>query len=129
MNISPTNAIRRLVAGTLCTAIYLGLTALPAGAAELDRLSVTVKYGDLDVTRPQGATILYGRIRAAAKKVCLPLEAGDVAAKMRFDGCIDKAISDAVKTIQQPELSAFDSAKRGAPQAPHLVHLSSRQSR
>jgi len=47
MNISPTNAIRRLVAGTLCTAIYLGLTAPPAAAAELDRLSVTVKYGDL----------------------------------------------------------------------------------
>ena len=126
MNISSTNAIRRIVAGTLCTAIYLGLTAPPAAAAELDRLSVTVKYGDLDVTRPQGATILYGRIRAAAKKVCSPLEAGNVAAKMRFDGCIDKAISDAVKTIQQPELTAFDSAKRGAPR---LVHLSSLQSR
>ena len=126
MNISTTGAIRRLAAATLCGAISSGLTALPAGAAGLEPpLSVTVKYGDLDVSRPQGATALYGRIRAAAEKVCSPVEAGGVAAKMRFNGCIDKAISDAVTKVHQPELSAFDNAKRRTPQP---IRLAFRQS-
>jgi UrcA family protein len=102
MNISTTNAFRRLAAATLCGAIYSGLSSLPAGAAGLEPLSVTVKYGDLDVSRPEGSTILYSRIRAAAERVCSPLEGGGVAAKMRLNGCIDRAISEAVKTIPQP---------------------------
>ena len=125
MNISTTNAIR-LAAATLCGAISSGLTSLPAGAAGLEPLSVTVKYGDLDVSRPQGAATLYSRIRAAAEKVCSPLEGGGVAAKMRFNACIDRAISDAVETIHQPELSAFYSAKRGTPRP---IRVAFRQSR
>ena len=125
MNNSTTNAIRGLAAATLCGAISSGLTALPAGAAGLAPPSVTVKYGDLDVSRPQGATTLYSRIRAAAERVCSPAESGGIAAKMRFKGCIDQAISDAVKTVHQPELSAFDSAKR---QTPQPIRVAFRQS-
>jgi UrcA family protein len=126
MNIITTSASRRLVAATLLGAISSSFIAPSAGAAGLEPLSVTVKYGDLDVSRAQGAITLYSRIRAAAEKVCSPFEAGGVAAKMRFNGCIDKAISDAVKTIHQPELSAFYSAKRGMPQP---IRLAFRQSR
>jgi len=72
--------------------------APPASSRCLSRWN----YSDLDVSRPEGSTILYSRIRAAAERVCSPLEGGGVAAKMRLNGCIDRAISEAVKTIPQP---------------------------
>lgn len=113
MNISTANVCRRVAAATLCCAIFSGLSSVPAGAVGLEPASLTVKYGDLDVSRPEGSTVLYNRIRAAAQRVCAPLEGGGagLAANKRLTGCIDKAISDAVKTV------------------PQSVRLASRQSR
>jgi UrcA family protein len=102
MNISTTNLIRSLSAATLCVAILSGFTSMPAGAAAFEPLSVTVRYGDLDLSRAAGSTILYNRIRAAAERVCSPLDGGGLAAKTRLKDCIDKAVSDAIRTVPRP---------------------------
>lgn len=41
-----------------------------AGAAEESPLNETVKYGDLDLSRPSGVKALYQRIEAASGRVC-----------------------------------------------------------
>ena len=41
--------------------------SVPANADTSDIPSVTVKFADLDISRPAGATKLYGRIHGAAR--------------------------------------------------------------
>jgi UrcA family protein len=104
---------RRLSATALCGVIASSFAALPAASNSFDPLTVRVKFGDLDVSRPQDAAVLYGRIRGAAEKVCSPYEARSFAAKMHLDACINKAISTAVTTVNAPALSRVYSAKMG----------------
>jgi UrcA family protein len=110
-----TNAqsLRRLRATALCGVIASSAAALPAVADNFAPGNVRVTFGDLDVSRPQGAAVLYGRIRAAAEKVCSPLEASRLAAGTYLDACIDKAVSEAVTKVDQPALSIVYSAKKG----------------
>jgi UrcA family protein len=117
---------RRLSATALCGVIASSFAALPAASDSFAPLTVRVKFGDLDVSRPQDAAVLYGRIRGAAEKVCSPYEAGGFAAKMHLDACISKAISTAVTTVDAPALSRVYSAKMGTTLPTGLV---SRQSR
>ena len=69
--------------------------------------------------------MLYSRIRSAAVKVCAPLWATGIATKSLVNACVGKAISDAVTTVGQPELSRISSAKNGAPPESHLISLQS----
>ena len=116
-----TNCFRRLIVTALLGAMSSSFAAPPAAADGFDPLRVTVKFGDLDVSRPQGAAVLYGRIRAAAEKVCAPFEADGVKARIRLNQCINKAVSEAVTKVGQPELSAVYSAKRGRSPATRLA--------
>ena len=73
--VTTTYRLHTIVATMLCGATALGLTAMPAVADPYGQpLQQTVKFGDLDISRTQGATVLYGRIRAAAKNVCAPFD-------------------------------------------------------
>jgi UrcA family protein len=128
MNTMTTNIqdFRRLSATALCGVIASSFAALPAASDSFAPLTVRVKFGDLDVSRPQDAAVLYSRIRGAAEKVCSPYEAGGFAAKRHLDACINKAISTAVTTVDAPALSRVYSAKMGTTLPTGLV---SRQSR
>jgi UrcA family protein len=57
---------RRLFVLAMIPTALTAFAALPAAADNLDLPQVTVKYSDLDVSRPQGAAVLYSRIRIAA---------------------------------------------------------------
>jgi UrcA family protein len=89
----------------------LGFAAL-SFANGLEFREVTVKFGDLDVSRTPGATVLYHRIRAAAKEVCAP-ESYLLAATADVESCVDKSVTEAVAKVNQPALSAILNAKRG----------------
>jgi hypothetical protein len=39
---------------------------------------------DLNVSKPEGAATLYARIQQAARRVCLPLDGGEVSSKARM---------------------------------------------
>ena len=121
-----TKGIRRWIATALCGLIASSFAALAAASDSFAPPSVRVNFGDLDVSRPQGAAVLYSRIRAAAQKVCSPHEVGGLAAKMHLDACINKAISEAVTTVDAPALSGVYRAKVGTSLP---TRLASRQSR
>jgi UrcA family protein len=108
-----TQVFRRSSATALCGVIASSFAALPAASDSFAPLTVRVKFGDLDVSRPQDAAVLYDRIRGAAEKVCSPYEAGGFAAKMHLDACINEAISKAVTTVDVPALSRVHSARMG----------------
>jgi len=52
------NRFDSLIATSLLCVLSSGLAALPAAADSFEPLKVTVKFGDLDVSHPQGAAVL-----------------------------------------------------------------------
>ena len=113
---STANRFHSLIATALFSAISFSFAALPA-TADIDQ--VTVKFGDLDISHPQGATVLYNRIRAAAEEVCSPLVGSAIASAAGRGGpnalraCVNESIEDAVIKLNEPALIAVYSAKTG----------------
>ena len=67
--------------------------------------SKTVRFSDLDITKSEGAKVLYSRIRAAARDVCEMSTAGDPILRLAVKGCIEKAVDKAVKDVNAPMLT------------------------
>jgi UrcA family protein len=111
--LTATNRIHSLMATALLGVLASAFTALPAAADGIEPLQVTVKYGDLNVSHPQGAAVLYGRIRAAAAVVCAPFDRSGLSAKLRRDACVDNAVADAVTSVNEPALLAVYGTKTG----------------
>ena len=107
----PRTAVRRIVATVVFGTLAAGLTAVAGAAEDGFVLQQVVKYGDLNVSNPQGAATLYARIRTAAANVCRPL-AGDYL-RRQMNECTHKAITDAVIKVDQPALFAVYNAKNG----------------
>jgi len=72
---------------------------------------VDVHFADLDLTRTEGASVLYQRLLGAARTVCASLDARDVASQMRFKGCVETAIGSAVAKVDRPALTAYYKAR------------------
>jgi len=88
-----------------CTLTGSGLCAATAAADEVD--SVTVSYADLDLSKPAGVQMLYQRIKAAAHKVCSPLEDRQLQRMQQWRDCYETAVANAVTTINRPTLTAL----------------------
>ncbi len=105
----------------LITTAIFGALALSAGAVcraadSADLRQVVVSFRDLNPATRQGATVLYGRIAAAADEVCKSYAADwDPIARARMHACVHKAIADAVIKVGQPELLAIYSARSHLP--------------
>jgi UrcA family protein len=108
MNTIVTNYARAL---TICIAVTLGSNAADASAGGFWDTSVTgvrkevVQFRDLDLSKVEGVTKLYGRISHAARDVCDPLATQWHPAEYRT--CVDKAIADAVVKVNRPLLSQY----------------------
>ena len=61
--------------------------------------TANVTFGDLNLSRPEDAKILAGRLQAAAKQVCLSANP-DLDGKPEMQQCTDIAISMALASIQ-----------------------------
>jgi UrcA family protein len=70
-------------------------------------LTYVVPFSDLDVSKIEGAKTLYTRLRYAAKVVCEPLESVSSWGYARHRACMDKAIADAVASVDRPLLSQY----------------------
>ncbi len=114
MNTTTSSPLRGLIAAAIFSAVASAFTAVSAAADSTDVPQVVVKYADLNVSNPQGAAALYGRIRSAAERVCPRFERFNLASKERMDACVHKAIMDAVTTVNQPALFAEYNAKNGS---------------
>jgi UrcA family protein len=106
MNITIQNTARA-AAVLLCGAIALCTLQVTAQAADDALPSKRVSYADLDISKPAGAKVLYSRIAAAARQVCALSGYKDLGAMQRVNGCVDRAINNAVKEVDSPALSAL----------------------
>ncbi|HEY3786284.1 MAG TPA: UrcA family protein [Steroidobacteraceae bacterium] len=66
-----------------------------------------VRYGDLDLSRNEGAAVLYTRIRAAARQVCQPLAQVASPSIILLNQCISHAIAHAVGDVDAPLLTDY----------------------
>jgi UrcA family protein len=69
--------------------------------------SQRVSYADLDISKPAGAKVLYGRIVSAARHVCALNGNRDLGSIQWVNQCTDLAINKAVKDVGSPALSAL----------------------
>ncbi|MDB5736211.1 MAG: hypothetical protein JWP16_1715 [Alphaproteobacteria bacterium] len=99
---------------TLATAAILTLTPLAVTAAQAETpTSMSVAYGDLNLSNPQEAAVLADRLQIAARDVCL--SANETKAPIRkilVRRCIDIAVSRATAQIADEVESAPNKAVR-----------------
>jgi len=103
--------IRGLGVALICSTVLLTFNPPFAAVDDNDVPRVTVRFGNLDLSKSQGVETLYRRIRAAAEQVCAPLDERDLARHMRFNACVRSAISTAVANVDRPTLTAYYEAK------------------
>ena len=104
---------KRTILGYAST-MWLACVLVAFNAHANDERSETVKFSDLNLSSPAGVEALYGRIHAAARRVC-DQPAGEQAA---VKGCMTKAENGAIGKVNLPLLTAFYQQKTGRqPQA------------
>jgi UrcA family protein len=110
---TPSTGFRGLIAAAILSALASSFAAVSTAADNQETTSQTVKYGDLDVSSPQGAAKLYGRIVRAAENVCgkRDIPSHDLYFRASVRDCVKKSIADAVTKVGQPELLAVYNSK------------------
>lgn len=88
----------------LCGAFVVSMLPATSHAATDEFLTQKVSYADLDISKPEGAKVLYNRIVKAAYAVCP--DNGNLLDRFH---CVNKAIAGAVKQVDSPALSALRS--------------------
>jgi UrcA family protein len=102
---------------TALVASILSLATLDARSAGLadDGYAVSVKFGDLDLTREAGIARLYARIKGAAGRVCYQQSIDQPGAQETYPVCVRRAVSTAVARIDRPMLSEYVARLNGTP--------------
>ena len=90
--------------------LWLACGLAVSNAQAGDARSETVKFGDLNLDSQAGVEALYGRIHAAARRVC-EMPAGEQAAAER---CMAKAERQAIGKLNISSLTAFYHKKTGS---------------
>jgi UrcA family protein len=94
----------------------LGIAAalLVSGFAQATELrKVAVSYGDLDLSKANHASVLYGRIQNAAIAVCAESGTPGSRALLIEHKCIAKAVAEAIQNVDNANLTAIHQAKTG----------------
>jgi UrcA family protein len=100
----------RFTTPTMMFALALGFQSAHAAPPQ-DVPSVVVQFADLDLSRSEGARVLYQRLKRAAEAICAPLDDRELARHMRFTACLQNAIGPAVVKVNQPALTAYYTTK------------------
>ena len=92
-------------------ATLLAVTAHAATPTQdtLQPPSMTVRYGDLNLSTPEGTARLYRRLSYAAQQVC-PAQQRDLGDYARGRACQAEAIRRAVREINSPMLARVANA-------------------
>jgi len=105
------SAVRRtLLALAMASVCAISNAGTPGGAAHR-----TVRFADLDLTRPADVAQLYQRIRVAAREVCQPLSERDLTLLAASRSCVLGAIDRAVGEVNSQTLSRYHQSKTEAP--------------
>jgi UrcA family protein len=104
-----------LVAAAVLSALAVGFSAGAAADAAHDPTAI-VRYGDLDASTVQGATVLYARIRSAAEHVCSSFDQPlDLNSRALKTDCIRQAIAEGVAAVNERALLMVHKANGGTP--------------
>jgi UrcA family protein len=68
---------------------------------------VVVKFGDLNLERPEGIAVLYQRLQTAATQVCQPANPRDPGSMANSRGCVAGATARAVGSVNIPALTSY----------------------
>jgi UrcA family protein len=97
----------------ICIAATLACSAAHASPGSLDEsvagasLKQVIPSSDLDLSKIQGAAVLYARIRHAARAVCETILTQQPGLIEKYRTCVDSAIADAVARANRPLLSQY----------------------
>ncbi len=98
---------------TALAALSFAAAGHAAASSNDDTISVTVRYGDLNLDNMVDAQVMMKRIRSAAHRVCSDVsDRFDLA--MRGPKCIDTTVNNAVARLGAPIVTAMNS---GHPQS------------
>lgn len=95
--------LRSVFATVVLGAFACSLATICTAAQPTESPQMTVKFADLDVSNPEGAATLYGRIQRAALLVCRPLEELNFRSAAH-EACMHDAIAGAVAKVNRPAL-------------------------
>ena len=98
----------------LSLAVASALT-MPAAADPTDGPSITVKYGDLNLSSTQGAESAFSRIRKAAYAVCDGFRGSDLSSREKLHDCVVESMGGAIAKVNNDNLNQIYSAKTGKP--------------
>jgi UrcA family protein len=81
--------------------------ALFAGSVTAKEVTVAIEVSaqGLDLSQPAGAHELYTRLQHAAKVVCTHGMRVDLQASPDAEGCYEKALGDAIRSVNSPQLT------------------------
>lgn len=71
-----------------------------------------VSFKDLNLNTPEGAAVLYRRIKSAAHEVCATPDRYDLS-EWKLQPCINDAVSRAIAQVNKPMLTSLYQAKTG----------------
>ena len=107
---SNVKTINRPIILGFAAAMWLTCGLVASNAHGNEVRSETVKFADLNLSSPEGVEALYGRIHAAARRVC-DQPAGEQAGIGR---CMRKTEGEAIGKVNVPLLIAFYQKKTGS---------------
>jgi UrcA family protein len=107
-----TNAMAMAVAWAILASGPMIWVANAAHASEPVAHKV-VKIKDLNLSTPEGAAVLYGRITRAANEVCGTWDRFNLSQSHAIKICFNEAVSRAVTQINSPMLTSLYEAKTG----------------
>jgi UrcA family protein len=109
MNTITVTTIHKAIYCAIGAALLIGLAGVStaAGTQPQDVQTKTVRYEDLDLSKPAGAKALYDRIRVAAQEVCSFSGGWDWRQAAVDRTCTENAIDGAVKKVNSPTLTTL----------------------
>jgi len=115
----------------LAAAVASTLLSGPAQARDPElTVELSVNTAGLNVNTPAGARILYGRLRQAARAVCGSGDRVGLQPVADFPACYEKALGDAVHSINRPELTlAYMTTHTLQDAAAHGIEVPARMAR
>jgi UrcA family protein len=108
------NVMSVIVEKSIAAALVAALLIAPGHAMAADAMKlasrsvdadagITVRFADLDLSKPEGVATLYARISRTARDIC-----GDADGKMSLnERCVTKTVENAVNRLNRPQLTAL----------------------
>jgi UrcA family protein len=104
-------AKRCALIGVATVAAGLAVNQASAAPSDSEPTQVVVRYSDLDLSQPHDARTLYTRIRIAAREACGDVYRDDLARIVKFDACMEQAVTAAVAKVSSPQVSEIHQAQ------------------